>query len=149
MRSYRRARLLKRMTTIPKLTPMLTPTLVVAILQGLSLYGLHLCFEHDLWPSQHPIFFVPVITALVMWPIGIAYLEDKANHRRVILITGLTVAAMLPLAAYIGWQITPWAEIESEALLATYIFSMIAIAFMLLLTLEHYLWCSTKHYLER
>ena len=146
MRSYRRARLLKRMTTIPKLTPMLTTTLVVAILQGLSLYGLHLCFEHDLWPSQHPIFFVPVITALVMWPIGIAYLEGKANRRRVILVTGLTVAAMLPLAAYIGWQITPWAEIQSEALLATYIFSMIAIAFMLLLTLEHYLIGQLRRY---
>ena len=103
------------------------------------MYGLHLCFEHDLWPSQHPVFFVPLITALVMWPIGIAYLEGKTNHRRVILITGLTVVAMLPLAAYIGWQITPWAEIQSEALLATYIISMIAIAFMLLLTLENYL----------
>ena len=129
---------MQRMTIIPKLTLMLTPTLVAAILQGLSLYGLHLCFEHDLWPSQHPTFFVPVITALIMWPIGIAYLEGKADHRRVILITGLTVAAMLPLAAYIGWQITPWPEIQSEALLATYTFSMIAIAFMLLLILEHH-----------
>ena len=130
---------MQRMTIIPKLTPMLTPTLVAAILQGLSLYGLHLCFEHDLWPSQHPIFFVPVITALVMWPIGIAYLEDKANHRRVILITGLAVAAMLPLATYIGWQVTPWPNIQSEAILAAYIFSMIAIAFMLLLIIERYL----------
>ena len=139
MRSYRRARSAQRMTIIPTHILALTPTLVAAILQGLSLYGLHLCFEHDLWPSQHPVFFVPLITALVMWPIGIAYLEGKTNHRRVILITGLTVVAMLPLAAYIGWQITPWAEIQSEALLATYIISMIAIAFMLLLTLENYL----------
>ena len=74
-----------------------------------------------------------------MWPIGIAYLEGKTNHRRVIRVTGLTVAAMLPLATYIGWQVSPWPEIESEALLATYIFSMIAIALMLLLILERYL----------
>ena len=75
MRSYRRARSVQRITIIPTHPPMLTPTLVAAILQGLSLYGLHLCFEHDLWPSQHPVFFVPVITALILWPIGIAYLE--------------------------------------------------------------------------
>ena len=130
---------MQRITIIPTHPPMLTPTLVAAILQGLSLYGLHLCFEHDLWPSQHPALFVPVITALILWPIGIAYLEGKANHRRVILITGLTVAAMLPLATYIGWQVTPWPNIQSEAVLAGYIFSMIAIAFMLLLILERYL----------
>jgi len=129
----------QRITIIPTHPPMLTPTLVAAILQGLSLYGLHLCFEHDLWPSQHPAFFVPVITALILWPIGIAYLEGKANHRRVILITGLAVAAMLPPATYIGWQVTPWPNIQSEAILAAYIFSMIAIAFMLLLILERYL----------
>ena len=126
-------------TIIPAHSPMLTPTLVAAILQGLSLYGLHLCFEHDLWPSQHPVFFVPVITALILWPIGIAYLEGKANHRRVILITGLAVALTLPLATYIGWQVTPWPDIQSEAILAGYIFSMIAIAFMLLLIIERYL----------
>ena len=127
---------MQRMTIIPTHLPMLTSTLVAAILQGFSLYGLHLCFEHSLWPSQHPIFFVPVITALILWPIGIAYLEGKANHRRVILITGLAVAAMLPLATYIGWQVTPWPNIQSEAILAAYFFSMIAIAFMLLLILE-------------
>ncbi len=130
---------MQRITIIPTHPPMLTPTLVAAILQGLSLYGLHLCFEHDLWPSQHPVFFVPVITALILWPIGLAYLEGKANHRRVILITGLTVAAILPLAIYIGWQVTPWPDIQSEAILAGYIFSMIAIAFMLLLIIERYL----------
>ena len=130
---------MQRMTIIPTHPPMLTPTLVAAILQGFSLYGLHLCFEHDLWPSQYPAFFVPVITALILWPIGIAYLEGKANHRRVILITGLAVAAMLPLATYIGWQVTPWPNIQSEAILAAYIFSMIAIAFMLLLIIERYL----------
>jgi hypothetical protein len=129
----------QRMTIIPTHPPTLTPTLVAAILQGLSLYGLNLCFEHDLWPSQHPAFFVPVITALILWPVGIAYLEGKANHRRVILITGLVVAATLPLATYIGWQVTPWPDIQSEALLAGYIFCMIAIAFMLLLILERYL----------
>ena len=127
------------MTIIPTHPPILTPTLVAAILQGFSLYGLHLCFEHDLWPSQHPAFFVPVITALILWPIGIAYLAGKANHRRVILITGLTVAAILPLATYMGWQVTPWPDIQSEAILAGYIFSMIAIAFMLLLIIERYL----------
>ena len=130
---------MQRMTIIPTHLPKLAPPLVAAILQGLSLYGLHLCFEHDLWPSQHPAFFVPVITALILWPIGIAYLGGKANHRRVILITGLTVAAILPLATYIGWQVTPWPDIQSEAILAAYIFSMIAIAFMLLLILERYL----------
>ena len=130
---------MQRMTIIPTKAPMLTLTLVAAILQGLSLYGLHLCFEHDLWPSQHPALFAPVITALILWPIGIAYLEGKANHRRVILITGLAVAAMLPLATYIGWQVTPWPNIQSEAILAAYIFSMIAIAFMLLLIIERYL----------
>ena len=130
---------MQRITIIPTHPPMLTPTLVAAILQGLSLYGLHLCFEHDLWPSQHPVFFVPVATALILWPIGIAYLEGKANQRRVILITGLTVVAILPLAIYIGWQVTPWPDIQSEAILAAYIFSMIAIAFMLLLILERYL----------
>ena len=130
---------MQRMTIIPTHPPMLTPTLVAAILQGFCLYGLHLCFEHDLWPSQYPAFFVPVITALILWPIGIAYLEGKANHRRVILITGLAVAAMLPLATYIGWQVTPWPNIQSEAILAAYIFSMIAITFMLLLIIERYL----------
>ena len=130
---------MQRMTIITTHPPMLTPTLVAAILQGFSLYGLHLCFEHDLWPSQHPAFFIPVITALILWPIGIAYLEGKANHRRVILITGLAVAATLPLATYIGWQVTPWPNIQSEAILAAYIFSMIAIAFMLLLIIERYL----------
>ena len=130
---------MQRMKIFPTYLPMLTPTLVAATLQGLSLYGLHLCFEHDLWPSRHPVFFVPVITALILWPIGIAYLEGKANHRRVILITGLTVAAILPLATYIGWQVTPWPDIQSEAIFAAYIFSMIANAFMLLLILERYL----------
>ena len=130
MRSYRRARSVQRMTIIPTHPPILTPTLVAAILQGFSLYGLHHCFEHSLWPSQHPIFFVPVITALILWPIGIAYLEGKANHWRVIRVTGLTVAAMVPLATYIGWQVTPWPDIQSEAILAAYIFSMIAICLL-------------------
>jgi hypothetical protein len=129
----------QRMTIFPAHPPMPTPTLVAAILQGLSLYGLHLCFEHDLWPSQHPAFFVPVITAMILWPIGIAYLEGKANHRRVTLITGLAVALTFPVATYIGWQVTPWPDIQSEAILAGYIFSMIAIAFMLLLIIERYL----------
>ena len=59
---------MQRLTIIPTHPPTLTPTLVAATLQGLSLYGLHLCFEHGLWPSQHPVFFVPVITALICGP---------------------------------------------------------------------------------
>ena len=120
--------------------------LLIACVQGLLYYALYRQFELGAWPSQTPIYFLPILTFVTAWPIGFVFLVDRAPLHDVLWKTTVASLLLLPFSAYIGWQVTPFNDIYSEAIIASHVASMLLASFILLVMLEVWLTDSQFHY---
>lgn len=121
-------------------------TLLIACVQGLLYYALYRQFELGAWPSQTPTYFLPILTFVTAWPIGFVFLVDRAPLHDVLWKTTVASLLLLPFSAYIGWQVTPFNDIYSEAIIASHVASMLLASFILLVMLEVWLTDSQFHY---
>jgi len=114
-------------------------TLLIACVQGLLYYALYRLDELGAWPSQTPTYFLPILTFVTAWPIGFVFLVDRAPLHDVLWKTTVASLLLLPFSTYIGWQITPFNDIYSEAIIASHVASMLLASFILLVMLEVWL----------
>ena len=121
-------------------------TLLIACVQGLLYYALYRLDELGAWPSQTPTYFLPILTFVTAWPIGFVFLVDRAPLHDVLWKTTVASLLLLPFSAYIGWQVTPFNDIYSEAIIASHVASMLLASFILLVMLEVWLTDSQFHY---
>ena len=113
--------------------------LLVACAQGLLYYLIYRQFELDAWPSQDSVIFMPLLVLITVWPAGFVFSIGSAPLRSVLLKTSAATFLLVPFSAYVGWQITPFADIRAEAIIASHVASMLVAAFALLLLLEAWL----------
>jgi len=87
--------------------------LLVACAQGLLYYLIYRQFELDAWPSQDSVIFMPLLVLITVWPAGFVFSIGSAPLRSVLLKTSAATFLLLPFSAYVGWQITPFADIRA------------------------------------
>ena len=113
--------------------PQLLLMLLISLVQGFALFLLWRAATNEVWPSQTPIVNFPLWTAVVAFPLLLLLgLEDR-DLRKTALIAGAFCATLALLAAYIGWQVTPFGEFPFESILAAYILPLILACFLALL----------------
>ena len=77
--------------------------LIIAVIQGWLLYGLHLSLEHNTWPATDLSWLVPLYAVAVFVPVTLQMLvENLRQHALWIIVSGIALLAM-GLGAYTGW----------------------------------------------
>jgi len=84
--------------------------LVIAFLQGISLYLLYRAFDQDLWPSESPLWSYPLWTIVLSVPVLLLLSIDSKNAASVYKQVGIFGGALVLLAIYTGWQAEPFGE---------------------------------------
>ncbi len=81
--------------------------LVVALLQGVALYGLHLALDAEAWPATDPRWLLPLYAIGTLIPLVLHL--DLSHVRTPLFLRGVTVLAVLltALGAYTGSTIVP------------------------------------------
>ncbi len=116
--------------------PQLRLMLVISLAQGMALFLLWRAGSNEAWPSQVPLLNFPLWTLAVALPLSLLLGLESDNQRRTLAIAGGFCAVLSLLAAYIGWQATPWGEFPVESILAAYILPLILACFLALLYLR-------------
>jgi hypothetical protein len=112
--------------------------LAIALAQGLALFALYRSVETDSWPSQSPPWSYPLWTLAIVLPLFLLLSLRHGNWRRVAASTALVGAALAVVAAYTGYQATPWNEFPSGTLLFTFVVSIAIACFKMLMYLQQF-----------
>ena len=116
--------------------------LVLGFLQGLSLYGL----EESAWLEQYPVLGYPLRLLAFAWPVlfFLTYRPDSVS--RGIAWVSAFAALLALLAAYIGWQATPYGQIPSGTLTTVFTMTALVSGFVALLHLQAVIWRMDREY---
>ena len=116
--------------------------LVLGFLQGLSLYGL----EESAWLEQYPVLGYPLRLLAFAWPVlfFLTYRPDSVS--RGIAWVSAFAALLALLAAYIGWQATPYGKIPSGTLTTVFTMTALVSGFVALLHLQAAIWRLDRDY---
>jgi hypothetical protein len=90
---------------LPKVT-----MLVIAFLQGISLYALYRAFDENTWPSESPLWSYPLWTVVLAVPLLLLLSIDRKNTVSVYKQVGIFGGVLALLAIYTGWQAEPFKE---------------------------------------
>ena len=108
----------------------------LSLAQGLALLWLWRAATHGDWPSQTPALNFPLWTVAIVWP-GLLLLCLNATHlaRTLAMASAFAVVVAL-LAAYLGWQASPFGTFPLFSLLFYAIASLLLACFKALLYLQ-------------
>ena len=112
--------------------------LAISIAQALGLGWLLLSYARGTWPSEDPLFAVPLWTLVVMLPLWFLLALKRGNARRLLLGAAVAAGLLLLAALYVGWQATPWGEFGLESLAFVYAVTMSLACFKGLMYLQRY-----------
>jgi hypothetical protein len=88
----------------------------IAVAQALLLFALYRAFDAQVWPSQSPLWFYPLCTAIVVAPEFALLALEHDNTRAVLRHTAAFTGLLLLLAVYTGWQAEPYGEVGDASL---------------------------------
>ena len=116
--------------------------LVLGFLQGLALFAI----EESAWLEQYPVLGYPLRLLAFAWPVlfFLTYRPDSA--RRGIAWVSAFAALLALLAAYIGWQATPYGKIPSGTLTTVFTMTALVSGFVALLHLQAVIWRMDREY---
>ena len=108
----------------------------LSLAQGLALLWLWHTATYDIWPSQTPALNYPLWTIAIVWP-SLLLLCINATHlaRTLALVSAFTAVVAL-LAAYLGWQASPFGMFPLFSLLTYGVASLLLVCFKALLYLQ-------------
>ena len=110
----------------------------ISILQALGVGALLLAYARGTWPSEEPLFAVPLWTLVVMLPLWFLLALKRGNARRLLLGAAVAMVLLLLAALYVGWQATPWGEFGLESLAFVYAVTLSLACFKGLMYLQRY-----------
>ena len=116
--------------------------LVLGFLQGLSLYGL----EESAWLEQYAVLGYPLWLLAFAWPVLFLLTYRPDSVRRGIARVSAFAALLALLAAYIGWQATPYGQIPSRTLTTVFTMTALVSGFVALLHLQAAIWRLDRDY---
>ena len=121
------------------LTPPDPPRLLMlglSLAQGLALLWLWRAGMSSAWPSQTPALNFPLWAVAIVWP-GMALLSVDARHLgRTLWMASAFTAVVALLAAYLGWQASPFGAFFLFSLLGYAVASLLLACFKALLYLQ-------------
>ena len=107
--------------------------ILISLLQGLGLLYLHQAIELHYWPHGQPEWLFAFYSVMFIWPIMLLLGLDQNNGRAMVkatlpfaLISGL-------LGYYVGHQVTPIEHIRFNALLFSFVLTMVIATFKALM----------------
>ncbi len=118
----------------------------VAFGQGLILLLLWRAMTHEAWPSQTPAVNVPLWTLAITAPtLFLLTVEAGTLKRTAIFVAGFSAVLAL-LGVYIGWQATPLNAFPTDALMATFVLTMLVACFKGAMYLQQFAARERIHY---
>ena len=106
--------------------------------QGLVLLLLWRAVTHDTWPSRTPVLNFPLWTFAVVWPGLLLFSLDTVHRARTFGIVTLATAALMPLAAWAGWQASPSGAFPIGSFLFIYVATLLIASFKALLYVQRW-----------
>ena len=105
--------------------------LVVALLQGAALYGLHLALDADAWPATDPRWLFPLYAIFTVVPLVLHL--DLAHLRDPLFLRGVAgfAALLAALGAYAGSTVVPSLEWKGSGIVFVFALSMAALWWIL------------------
>jgi hypothetical protein len=110
--------------------------LLLALVQGLSLYLLHQSISFDFWPSNHPQWLFCFYTLVVVAPVTLLLSLEKGLELKLALRLGAFALVAAALGFYAGLQAIPLEQISYQPVLFVFIFSMLLASFKALLYIQ-------------
>ena len=123
------------MTTPPLPKPLLV---LLALLQGLSLYGLHEAIHYDFWPASSPHWLFFLYSVVLILPVSLLLTLEQGLEVKLLKRLAPFTLLCAALGFYTGLQVIPLSHISYEPLLFVFINSMLLACFKALLYLPHY-----------
>lgn len=110
--------------------------LLLALLQGLSLYLLHQSISFDFWPSTQPEWLFFLYSLVFVAPLTLLLSLEKGQELKLALRLVPFALLIAVLGFYAGLQVTPLEHISAQPLLFGFIFSMLIASFKALLYIQ-------------
>ena len=110
--------------------------LLLALVQGLSLYLLHQSISFDFWPSNQPQWLFCFYTLIVVAPVTLLLSLEKGLELKLALRLGAFALVAAALGFYAGLQAIPLEQISYQPVLFAFIFSMLLASFKALLYIQ-------------
>ncbi len=110
--------------------------LLVALVQGVALYGLHRALDAERWPATDPRWLFPLYAIFTVVPLVLhldpSHLRDRLFLRGV----GALAALLAALGAYAGWTVVPSLRWRHSGIVLALSFSVAALWWILTPFLE-------------
>jgi hypothetical protein len=81
------------------------PILVIAVVQGWLLYGLHYSLEHKTWPSTETSWLLALYSVALFVLVALEIFAARLRHRFTWVLAGAIAAFAGGLSAYTGWVV--------------------------------------------
>ena len=108
----------------------------VSLAQGCALLWLWRAANEGFWPIQVPMLNFPLWAVALVWPALLLLSLDVRNLGRTLAMASAFAAVVAVLAAYLGWQASPFGEFFVFSLLVSTIASLLIACFKALVFLQ-------------
>lgn len=107
--------------------------ILISLLQGLGLLYLHQAIELHYWPHGQPEWLFAFYSVMFIWPIMLLLGLDQNNGRAMVKVTLPFALVSGLLGYYVGHQVTPIEHIRFNALLFSFVLTMVIATFKALM----------------
>lgn len=104
-------------------------TMAIATLQGMCLLALYRTLEHKTWPTEEPVYGVPLWLFVLVFPLLLLVSLRQGNYRKTLSMSLVATLPMTLAAAYTGWQLMPVGEFSGGSMMFAFVVSMIIVTF--------------------
>ncbi|WIO74953.1 DUF4153 domain-containing protein [Porticoccaceae bacterium LTM1] len=81
--------------------------ILIALIQGLSLYLLYRAHTDDFWPATQPVFYHLLLSVVLVTPTLLLLALTDDNRKKLLWIAGGVTILTALFSSYIGWQLQP------------------------------------------
>ena len=110
--------------------------LLLALVQGLSLYLLHQSISFDFWPSNQPQWLFCFYTLVIVAPVTLLLSLEKGLELKLARLLSAFALVAAALGFYAGLQAIPLEQISYQPVLFAFVFSMLIASFKALLYIQ-------------
>ncbi len=110
--------------------------ILIALLQGLALLGLHQTIELDIWPYHHPDLLFALYALVIGGPLVLLLGLNDTNLKPLFAWTGAYSLILAGLGFYVGRQAQPIADVDEQVLLPGLAITLAIASFKTLMYLQ-------------
>ena len=115
-------------------------SIILGLLQGLALYGLHWAYENDAWLTTLPLLYFPLWCLAISWPLLLLLCMETGNYPRALAAVSLFCGLLALLTIWTGWQASPHGEFAVRSLVVSTVSTLLVASFVALMFLQTFIW---------